>query len=93
MKDAAEWRVWVDGRRVRQRWTSVEAAQAQVDAVILKLITVTAWERDARPSIKALSTMCVLATIARDKDQAGRLGVKVDGGRYRFVNEVEAKHA
>jgi hypothetical protein len=89
MTDGGEWRVWVDGRLTKQRWDDHHAAQAQVDATILKLITAAR----PSPSIKALITMCTLAAIARDRGPAGRLGVEVDDGRYRFTNEAEAEHA
>ena len=33
------WRAWVNGRRVKQRWDSAEAAKAGVDAIVLKLLS------------------------------------------------------
>lgn len=76
----SEWRCWVNGTRTRQRYNSVEAAKAGVDAVVLKLLSngpVVPVEKygaskieAALPRLNALTTLCALVTMDLERRTA-----------------------
>ena len=62
-----KWRCWVNGTRTRQRYDSVEAAKAGVDAVVLKLLSnglVVPVEQAEQPRLAMQGLINITASIA-----------------------------
>ena len=86
--DRDAWRCWVNGSRTKQRYGSVEAAKAGVDAVVLKLLSngpIVPVERPPKLTMQGL--VSVMASIAMVRMQHAAEDLLGDQGK-----QVEEKY-